>query len=37
MVSMSFDESVEGVLRLPEMEGLTIIRQRQKMWLPGQA
>ncbi len=31
MVSMSFDESVEGMIRLPEMEGLTIIREGRKM------
>ena len=31
MVSMSFEEGVEGVISLPELEGLTIIRQRQKM------
>ena len=30
IVSMSFEESVEGVIKLPEMEGLTIIRQRRK-------
>ena len=31
IVSMSFEESVEDVISLPEMEGLTIIRQRRKM------
>ena len=30
IVSMSFEESVEGVISLPEMEGLTMIRQRRK-------
>ncbi|BDA45220.1 hypothetical protein COCOBI_07-0110 [Coccomyxa sp. Obi] len=28
---MSFEESVEGVISLPEMEGLTIIRHGRKM------
>ena len=31
MVSVLFDKGVEGGIRLPEMEGLTIIGQRQKM------
>ena len=31
IVSMSFEESVEDVISLPELEGLTIIRQKRKM------
>jgi hypothetical protein len=31
MVSMSFEESVEGVISLPEMQGLTIIRGGRRM------
>ncbi|CAL8469606.1 g9147 [Coccomyxa elongata] len=31
IVSMSFEESVEGVISLSEMEGLTIIRHGRKM------
>lgn len=31
MVSMSFEKGVEGEVRLPEMEGLTIFRQGRRM------